>query len=84
MMQMVEILRTNVQNEVAASYLVGMIQLQLPDQRVNFDLKDCDRILRIQATFPRWEAIIRLLEKEGFHAELLPDEVPVPVLKWPA
>lgn len=79
---MIEVLRTNVQSEITARYLVGIIQSQYPDQRVNFDLNDCDRILRIQSACPRLEAIIHLLNKEGFQAELLPDEIPAPVLKF--
>lgn len=74
---MIEVLKTDVNNKATAHRLVELIHYQFPDHRVNFDLHDCDRILRIQSTEPRWEDIIELLQKEGHQAALLEDEIKV-------
>lgn len=42
------------------------------DERWNFDLDDCDRILRIEGDTPAI-AVIQTLARAGFHCEELPD-----------
>ena len=46
---MVEIFRTNVKNKRTAGKLLKALQTHLPTFRFNFDLEDCDRILRAQS-----------------------------------
>jgi hypothetical protein len=44
----VEVFKTNVQKEVETSYIIAVILNQFPDYKINFDLEDCDKILRVE------------------------------------
>ena len=44
----VEIFKTNVQKESEKEYVIAVIQTQFPDYKINFDLEDCDKILRVE------------------------------------
>jgi hypothetical protein len=46
---MVEIFKTNVTNERLASRVLKTLRAGLPCYHFNFDLEDCDRILRAQS-----------------------------------
>jgi hypothetical protein len=46
---MVEIFRTNVNNRKLADRVLKTLRANLPAYRFNFDLDDCDRILRAQS-----------------------------------
>lgn len=46
---MVEIFKTNVKNKKVANQLLKMLHSQLPACHFNFDLDDCNRILRAQS-----------------------------------
>ena len=74
---MVEVFRTNVEDEDHAGLIVTEIQKTFPTYFANFDLEDCDRILRIKTNVKvDTEALINLLSTLGYDAEVLPDEVP--------
>jgi hypothetical protein len=71
---MIEVFKTNVENEQQASMLTQLIQHVFPGYRANFDLHDCDNILRIQSAADIEPAvIINLLFVAGFQAEVLPE-----------
>lgn len=44
----VEVFKTNVQREMDKNYIIAVIQTQFPDYKINFDLEDCDKILRVE------------------------------------
>ena len=73
---MVEVFKTDVSNCDDAEKLINQIRLNFPDYKVNFDLEDCDLILRVQSfdgsIFP--ESIISILKQNGFYAEILEDD----------
>ena len=46
---MVEIFRTDVKNKRLAAEVVKALQSKFPECDFNFDLDDCDRILRVQS-----------------------------------
>lgn len=73
---MIEVFKTNVTQPEAASFLVALI-CGVFGYRVNFDLSDCDRILRVQSEgeVVHAAAVVELLKDHGFHAEVLPDVV---------
>ena len=75
---MIEVFKTNVEDRHHADELVEQIQLTCGDYEANFDLEDCDRILRVRAVKGKVETaqLIRLLNDFGFHAEVLSDECP--------
>ena len=75
---MIEIFRTNVTTREEAEIIVNKIHAAFPGSLPNFDLEDCDRILRVDSkgTVFAIDEIIQLLNLLGFEAEVLPDEVP--------
>lgn len=67
----VEVFKTNVQDKFQSALLVKAIQADFDEVEANFDLEDCDRILRVEGRVIDAEAIITLLQKEGFEAKVL-------------
>ncbi len=68
---MVEVFKTNVEHPAHAQKLMQKLREHFPAGRINFDLQDCDRILRVEDERICTEKIIHLLNTDGFHAELL-------------
>ena len=68
---MVEVFKTNVEQIEQSQWLIDQIICHIPDGTVNFDLEDCDKILRVEAESISLRTIIDLLNKNGFHAEVL-------------
>jgi hypothetical protein len=73
---MVEVFKTNVNIKGQAQKLINHIEIAHPAYKVNFDLEDCDRILRVENSQGSVElsSVIAILNKSGFKAEVLPDE----------
>jgi hypothetical protein len=71
MMMQVEIYKTNVQEAEEATMLRKKLLEHFPDYRINFDLEDRDRILRIRAMDIRKKEIVFLVKDIGFNCELL-------------
>lgn len=73
---MVEVFKTNVIDPEQANALIGLIHKTFVNYRANFDLDDCDKILRIQCdnSCVQGSAVISLLNDMGFYAEVLPDD----------
>jgi len=73
---MIEVFKTNVTGALQASLLVSGIEEKFPAYKVNFDLDDCDRILRIQCAEGEVcaEEVIALVHTFGCIAEVLPDD----------
>jgi hypothetical protein len=67
----VEVFKTNVEHEKEAKELVDMLRERFPGSRVNFDLQDCDRILRVEGKKVCVDAILGLMETEGFTCTVL-------------
>ncbi len=76
---MVEVFKTNVTGQSDANMLVDQIHKNFTDHKANFDLHDCDKILRIKCVNKLIESslVIDLLKEFGFNAEVLPDELPL-------
>jgi len=68
---MVEVFKTNVEQTEQSEFLINQISCYVPDGKINFDLEDCDKILRIEAERISNETIIGLLNQNGFQAEVL-------------
>lgn len=68
---MVEVFKTNVTNPQQAEELIGLLRNLLPGSNVNFDLEDCDRVLRIDHESVEHREVIRLLAMNGFECCLL-------------
>jgi hypothetical protein len=68
---MVEIFKTNVTEENHAAAIISLLRQHLPACVVNFDLKDCDNILRVKGENFCVTQIIELLRQFGFTCSLL-------------
>ena len=47
-MNHVEVFRTSVETRTEADRMAALLSKEFPGARINFDLDDCDRILRIE------------------------------------
>jgi hypothetical protein len=76
---MVEVFKTNVQHPDHAKMLIDEIHATFRNYTANFDLEDCDRILRVKCSrnFVEAFALLELLKKYGFDGEVLSDDKPV-------
>ena len=72
----VEVFKTNVADPERAKWLVDQIERNFTNCKVNFDLDDCDRILRVvvKDNFQS-DLLIDLLKNVGCIAEVLPDTI---------
>jgi hypothetical protein len=70
---MVEVFKTNIRDKQNAEKLIVQIGAYFPAYKANFDLDDCDNILRIACTDKTIEAssIIKIVKGFGFKAEVL-------------
>jgi hypothetical protein len=69
----VEIYKTNVREERLANDVIQMLLEHFPTYRINFDLYDCDHILRVEANNIIPETISNLLLNKGFLCEWIPE-----------
>jgi tRNA G26 N,N-dimethylase Trm1 len=68
---MIEVFKTNVQEASQSEMMVGRLLEHFPDSVINFDLEDCDKILRIHASEILNHKIIEVLNSHGFYCEVL-------------
>jgi hypothetical protein len=74
--EVVEVFKTNVLHQRDADILITRLNLEF-GYEANFDLDDCDRILRVKAFQMVIDSlVIELLATAGFFAEVLPDVIP--------
>lgn len=72
-MNAIEIFRTNVSDSNDASFIIAMLAQQQPGCMINFDLDDCDHILRIESISEKIDiqSVIEILNKNHFKCEVL-------------
>ena len=60
---MVEVFKTNVQKKAQSKILLSVLSEAFPSFKINFDLSDCDKVLRVEGD--NMEALrIMILVKE--------------------
>ncbi|MGF7073317.1 hypothetical protein [Mucilaginibacter sp. R-33] len=71
----VEVFKTNVNKRRQANMLLNAIHTTFGNHKANFDLDDCDRILRVQCDSGTLCAysLINFLKELGCRAEVLED-----------
>jgi len=74
-MNIVYVFKTDVQDKQSARHIILFLQRVFSRCRINFDLDDCDRILRIESSQGLIEdAQIQLLAtRQGYYCEPLVD-----------
>jgi hypothetical protein len=68
---MIEIFKTNVEESVQAEKIVDILLEHFPDNKINFDLHDCDKILRVEGKSFCAEKIMTLVAETGFSCNIL-------------
>lgn len=68
---MVEVFKTDVRQPRQAKLLLGILQKRFPLLRINFDLEDCDKILRVEGENIQQEKIARLIIENGYQCHIL-------------
>ncbi len=68
---MVEVFKTNVQKKVQANMLVYILSEAFPSFKINFDLSDCDKVLRVEGDKIEALRIMLLVREKGFKCEVL-------------
>ena len=73
---MIEVFKTDVTEKDQARMLVDRIHKAFSHCRANFDLEDCDRILRVKGITGEEETwqIVSLVKSFGWRVEILPDD----------
>lgn len=67
----VEVFKTNVNKIETSEQLIQQVLNHYPHSRVNFDMEDCDRILRVEANMVVPEKIIEIVTANGYLCEVL-------------
>ena len=72
----IEVFKTNVSNKDYANFLLRIIEHVFTGYEANFDLDDCDRILRIKSASDviNNNGVIQLMKDFHVEAEVLGDE----------
>ena len=68
---MVEIFKTNVYDILHAEQIIKLLKHHFPAFMINFDLHDCDKVLRIKGDSIPVEDIVNLVSANGFHCSVL-------------
>ena len=68
---MIYVFKTSVDSEAKFKSAATLLNQLLPESQWNFDLEDCDKILRVHASSICNDSIIKLLNLHGFYCEVL-------------
>lgn len=71
MLSWVLVFKTNIVEREIADSLFQRISSIYPKALINFDLEDCDRILRVEGNGINANAIIKTLQEQGFECSEL-------------
>ena len=72
---MIEVFKTSVQDLVQARIVKQLLLVQNPLLEINFDLEDCDKILRIKNIEEAVDvdSVLKVLNETGIYVEVLTD-----------
>ena len=68
---MVEAFKTNVQKKVQSKMLLCTLSEAFPSLKINFDLSDCDKVLRVEGNNMEALRIMKFVKEYGFKCEIL-------------
>lgn len=68
---MVEVFKTNVQKKTQSKMLLCILSEAFPSFKINFDLSDCDNVLRVEGDNVETFRIMVLVKESGFACEVL-------------
>jgi len=67
----VEVFKTNITNNSIADYIINLLLQHFPESKINFDLEDCDCILRIETKSIRVQTVEQLVTTQGYFCKVL-------------
>ena len=72
---MIEVFKTNISEKQLAERILDEIHKVNTAYQANFDLQDCDKILRVVSAngYLQTPELIELIKNMGYHVEILPD-----------
>ena len=68
---MVEVFKTNIQKKAQSKMLLCILSEAFPSFKINFDLSDCDKVLRVEGDNMETLRIMILVKEYGFTCEIL-------------
>ena len=68
---MVEVFKTNVQKKAQSKMLLYILSEAFPSFKINFDLSDCDKVLRVEGDNMEALRIMILVKENGFTCEII-------------
>ena len=68
---MVEVFKTNVRKKEQSKMLLCILSEAFPSFKINFDLSDCDKVLRVEGDNMEVVRIMVLVKEYGFMCEVL-------------
>jgi hypothetical protein len=68
---MVEVFKTNVRSTRKAKLIIQKLEEEFPNHKINFDLSDCDKILRVQGNNILERKIISIVTSLNYNCEIL-------------
>ncbi|MFY7908253.1 MAG: hypothetical protein ACOVO2_01815 [Emticicia sp.] len=68
---MIEICRTDIKSKTKANAIIKALKIRFPTSNFNFDLNDCDKILRIESNQNITSVVVEVLNSQGFICKVL-------------
>jgi hypothetical protein len=68
---MIEVFITDVEREEQAKDVIVQLSHYFPGSRINFDLEDCDHILRIESRHVETDSIVKAMHGLGYKCDVL-------------
>ena len=68
---MIEVFKTNINCPSQSAMLIEKLLEHYPEGKINFDLDDCDKILRVECEDICAEKIMEIVNSTGFDCEVL-------------
>jgi hypothetical protein len=69
--KMVEVFKTNIQKKIQSKMMLSILSEAFPSFKINVDLSDCDKVLRVEGDNIEALSIMILVKENGFSCELL-------------
>lgn len=68
---MVEVFKTNMPDCKQAERMLALLVLHFRESRINFDMHDCDKVLRVEAGHIIPEKVIEIMNSQGYQCTVL-------------
>ena len=68
---MVEVFKTNIQETGVVQKITALLLEHFPESKINFDLHDCDKILRFEGEMISVSKVINVVKANGFTCSVL-------------